>query len=170
MLLFFCFIGVCNADAEGSKRFGCRTSGIGHGATPLTGWMDAEAEMLMKCMTRFRIYIGAHHCKKPIDRARRKLHEPAWLARCYRPLCFESGGIITPKLCRCCSESAWMPPCTVLLTFDLLGFLLEAGSQGSQRSALKGASPAGTPRSNKSVQFGGIGGVKMPKIRIPKMG
>ena len=124
----------------------------------------------MKCMTRFRIYIGAHHCKKPIDRARRKLHEPAWLARCYRPLCFESGGIITPKLCRCCSESAWMPPCTVLLTFDLLGFLLEAGSQGSQRSALKGASPAGTPRSNKSVQFGGIGGVKMPKIRIPKMG
>ena len=42
---------------------------------------------------------------------------------------------------------------------------------GSQRSALKGASPAGTPRSNKSVQFGEgkmpttfSGGLKMPKI------
>ena len=65
-----------------------------------TAWMAAQSETLMKCMTRLRIYIGAHHCKKPIDRARRKLHEPAWLARCSRPLCFESGGIITPKLCR----------------------------------------------------------------------
>jgi len=45
---------------------------------------------------------------------------------------------------------------------------------GSQRSVLRGASPAGTPRSSKSVQFGlpssFAGGLKMPKVRIPMSG
>jgi hypothetical protein len=62
------------------------------------------------------------------------------------------------------------------LFIALLCLFVCMNNTGSQRSALKGASPAGTPRSNNSVTFGGpnlptsfAGGLKMPKIRIPKV-